>query len=74
MPKIVEEFDAKADGGAVYRIIATRNEVNTTHLQSGSPSSLPGLVGYETREGHKVNQIDENTFEIVRTGEMVRRM
>lgn len=74
MREVIEEFDAKSEAGTVYRLVVSRSRINTTSLQSNGRESRPGLPGIETAEGWKVNHIDDHTFRLVKTGEILKRV
>jgi putative component of toxin-antitoxin plasmid stabilization module len=73
MAEIVEKFDAKTDNGKVYRIVVRQSRVDMGSLDDPH-ASKPGLREFRTDDGGPVSMKDEQTFEIVRTGEIARRV
>jgi hypothetical protein len=66
-------FRARKDDGEVVTVIEFQEQISFRPL-NGPPSSLPGAKVLTLPDGSHVNFIDENTFKIVQTGEVVRRL
>ena len=73
MAEIVEQFDAKSDSGKVYHIVVRQSRVDMGSLDDPR-ASKPGVREFRTDDGDAVNMKDEQTFEIVHTGEIVKRI
>ena len=68
----IGRFSAKSDSGQVYVIIEHQeyNQVRTLKVDT----ELPSLKSWVTSTGLFVNQIDAETFQIVQTDEIVRKV
>ena len=69
---LVESFLAKDRHGQLYTILVYQDFIVTRSLD-GHSSRLPGLKSLYTSDQDAVNWVDENTFEIVSSGIMLKR-
>jgi hypothetical protein len=70
--KLVEQFDARKANGQVVRLHAYQDMIDAgTH--DDPYATLPGMKRFETSQGQAVNFIDDNTFKIVVTDEILTR-
>lgn len=73
MASEIGRFKAKTDDGTVYEIVEYGTRVDASHL--GGNASIDGLGELWTSDGwSRVNFIDEETFKIVSTGEIARKL
>lgn len=70
----VERFSAISDSGKHYTIVVYQNFIDVTTLNSQNREELPGLKSMITSTGLTVNYIDPNNFQIVQTGEHLRKV
>ncbi len=73
MKTIIEEFDAVSESGQVHSIIVWQ-EWHDVGTASDPTAKVPGLKEMITSEGIHVNYIDPNTFKLVNTDEIIRRV
>lgn len=57
--------------GQRFNAVEEVSRINTGGLDG--PSSIPGLSSFRLGDGRRLNKKDENTFEIVATGERLYR-
>lgn len=72
MEKVIATHRMRADDGTFYEVDEIQ-EFISSHSLSGSEKWVPSLKRLELSDGSHVNHIDDNTFEIVRSGEIIRR-
>ena len=72
MDELMNEFDVQADDGQTFHIREFRNVIDAGHMLDAGKRVYGKLARFETSEGHAVNKIDEQTFEIVSTGQKAR--
>ena len=71
----IDRFRAKNENGKEYIIIEYGEEIDVTSFDSGGKREyIPGLRRLATSNGLSVNQINPETFQIVSTGETVRKV
>ena len=73
MRKVIERFDAMSEDGHRVMLVRWQNVIDTraedgTRTHGVEPDSLA------TADGDAVNLIDDDTFEIVRTAMIVKRI
>lgn len=68
MEQEFEEFEAVADDGTVHTIVCIQEYVDDL---SGP---IKGMRRLELLDGSPVNYIDDSTFKIVHTGQIVRKL
>lgn len=64
----ISRFKAESELGDVYTIIEYQ-----TYLDAGT-EEIKGLKELQTTDGQAVNMVDNNTFLIVVTGEILKRI
>lgn len=67
------QFTAVSDNGQRYSINVYQQFEVVHELGKRSPTNIPTLQRFELDDGSPVNMIDDTTFEIVMTGEKVRK-
>lgn len=72
MVREVERFLAKTDKGKEYIIVHYQEYLSTDDF--AGHEEIEGQEGYVTSEGLVVNRIDSETFQIVETNEVVRKV
>ena len=73
MRQEVGRFQAKGDDGAIYTVIEYQT-FTETGLLSGSPSRSPGSRELTLTNGAHVNFLDDNTFQIANTEQVIRKV
>ena len=73
MRQEVGRFRAKGDDGAIYTVIEYQNFTGTEIL-SGSPSRSPGSRELTLTNGAHVKFLDDNTFQIANTEQVIRKI
>jgi hypothetical protein len=69
MFRIVEQFTVQADDGTRYEVVVTQK------FHKAGDQFIPGIKELRTAYGgYHLNRIDDNTFEIVELGQVVRRV
>jgi hypothetical protein len=69
----INRFDAKSQSGKLYTIIEYQEQVSATGF--GNPNNIhKGLKSWVTSEEQSVNQIDSETYQILGTNEIVRKI
>lgn len=72
MKKEIDRFTATADSGKTYTIIIFQEYIPSGTLDSPH-DMIEGLKSVLTSSGARVNRIDSDTYQIVQTGEIVRK-
>ena len=70
--RLVEEFQAVGDDGKSYEISVYQEFIDTSIMRNPN-KRIPGMQEMTLGDGGHVNWIDENTFQIVSSGQIVRR-
>jgi hypothetical protein len=71
----VGEFKAKDDDGKIYTIVEYRTSQQSNEIRSDRMSQPPTIgQEFETLEGGHVEQIDDNSFQIISTNKIVRKV
>ena len=71
--KEIDRFQVISESGNEHTVIVYQEYIDvSTHDDPNA--SIPGSKSGVTLEGYHVNFIDENTFKIVETDEIVRRI
>lgn len=73
MQDLIERFKAKGNSGSEYEVLVIQRLVRNSTLD-GLDSSLAGLPEAMLADGRRLNKIDDDTFKVVDTGEVVRRL
>lgn len=71
MEKLVRTIRAQGADGAVVTINEYQEYIDTTSISDTSTQWTPGLKRLQLSNGGAVNFVNETTFEIVATGEVV---
>ncbi len=72
--KIIElrRFQARGDSGTIYTVIETQ-QINRVPM-GDRVHEVPGTIYLKLLDDRNVNFIDDNTFKIVRTDEIIRKI
>ncbi|WP_256753316.1 hypothetical protein [Mesorhizobium sp. Mes31] len=74
MPTIESDrFQARSANGNIYTVIEHQNIIEMRMLD-GTTQRAKGTRSLYLSNGQSVNHIDENTFQIVETDEIIRRV
>jgi len=73
MRKEINRYRCIGDNGREYTVIEYQNVIRT-QLKSGPPQDVLGTKDWCLSDGGEVNFADENTFQIVLTDELVRKI
>ena len=71
MERVIATHRMQDDFGNVYAVDEIQEYVDAEDLNG--PNWLEGMKRLELEDGSAVNFVDENTFEIVSTGVLIRR-
>jgi hypothetical protein len=69
----IRRFFAVADDGTEYVIVEHQEIIDAAH-HGDKRAGLPGMKRLATLDGRAVNYIDSETFQIVETDEIVRKI
>jgi hypothetical protein len=61
------------DAGGTLRTVVEYQNFSTFRPINGRPSEVPGIKDYRLSDGRHVNWVDDMTFQIVETDELLRR-
>ena len=70
--ELIDRIDANSDDGTKYEILVHQEMITMETM--GETKVLPGLKELTLTNGNHVNFVDNNTFEIVSTGERLTRI
>lgn len=70
----LEEILTEDSEGLPVKIVHLQQFYDMTAMMDTAKKWLPGIHRYETKNQIPVNQIDEDTFEIVSSGVRVKRV
>lgn len=73
MREVMERFQVRGEDGAVYDVEIQQNRGDET-LLDGTPHTTHGLKEAVLADGRRLNFVDDDTFKIVVTGEVVTRI
>ncbi|APO74293.1 hypothetical protein AM571_CH01458 [Rhizobium etli 8C-3] len=68
-----DRIQARGESGRIYTVIE-RTKIISMRMLDGSVSQAKGTKQLSTADGQHVNWIDENTFQIVLTDEILHRI
>lgn len=71
MEKLIATHHMRADDGTLYEVYEIQEYVDASSFDG--EAWVKGLKRLELDDGTHVNHIDDNTFKIVVTGEVIRR-
>jgi hypothetical protein len=69
--EVVERFTAVGPDGNRFRVVVLQSRIDTSSFDGRS--STAGMKSIKLDDGRHVNRIDDNTFEIVETGQLITR-
>lgn len=69
----IGRFFAKTDNGKEYQIVEYQKYIDASTMDSPN-EEIPGIKRMQTTDGLHVNYIDSETFKIVETNEIVRKV
>ena len=70
----IERFAARSDDGAYETTIVVYQDLIDVQTRANPHARVPGLKDARTSEGHACNRIDDDTWEVVQLGLIVRRI
>lgn len=70
---VTDRFEAVGEDGQRYTVIETRETLTAKPL-SGNHTSMFGAADYRLSDGRHVNWIDDETFKILDTNEVIRKV
>jgi len=73
MKRETRRFHARGDGGTVYTVIE-HQKVFERRALSGAPLRGGGSRDLELADGTPVNYLDESTFQVLDSAEIIRRV
>lgn len=73
MEKLIARHDCIAEDGTRHIIEEWQQQIRAGHQQDPH-ATIPGMKRLVTSRGMRVNYIDQATFEIVQTGQIVRKV
>lgn len=74
MERQIDCFDAKTNDGRRYSVVVYQEFVDATAMGDQTRKWLPGLKRAELSDGSSLNRIDNDTFKIVATDEIIRKI
>jgi hypothetical protein len=74
MTDVLERFRVRADDGTVYDALILQERIRSRSIDESRDTYIPGMKEARLVGGGSMNVLDEDTYEIVRTGERVRRI
>ncbi|MBK8502164.1 MAG: hypothetical protein IPL46_08130 [Saprospiraceae bacterium] len=72
--KKIEEFWTVSDSGTKYLMSIYAKMIDQTNKDNPTAPPREGLKSIKTSQGFHCNRIDNDTFKVVETGEIVRRV
>lgn len=72
--RLNREINCQDDMGQVYRVQEWQEMISVPDLSTGVTEKIPGMKRLRTSSGHHVNPIDKDTFKIIETDTIVRRI
>ena len=73
MEELIDRFEAVSDDGQQFTVDVYQ-DVTTTRTLNGAASQIRGLKRVALSDGRDVNRIDEKTFKIVSTDQVIRKV
>lgn len=71
--KLIKRITCNDDSGKTYEVEHWQEQIPAGHM--GNPkATIPGMSQLNLSTGESVNYIDENTFKIVQTDTIIRRV
>lgn len=72
MEREVARIKAKADNGKIYTVVTIQEFIEATAISDTSARWIKGMKRLELEDGSPVNYVDDKTFEIVTTDQIIR--
>ncbi len=73
MDEEIDRFPAITDSGEEVTVAVFQNMIDSRTLDNPNAEPTPGLKTFILSDGRSLNLIDDGTFTIVQTGEIVRK-
>jgi len=73
MIKEIERFQAVSDSGNKYTVLIYQKFIDASTAEDPN-KYIPGIKSARTLDGQPLNRIDDKSFEIVETGEIITRI
>lgn len=74
MQEIIDRFQVLAPEGTVYGALIKQNRIRSSSMDDRVHEYIDGMKEVCLTDGRRMNRIDDSTFEIVATGEIVKRV
>lgn len=69
----IDRFEAKDDDGKIFTVVEYQHMIEVTPI-SGPTSIAKGTKELFLTNGHSVEYIDDETFKVIETGKIIRRV
>jgi hypothetical protein len=69
----IQRFKARDQGGQGYEVVIYQEFLEHRSMDSEFSDWIPGLKSIELADGSPINFIDQDSFLIVATGQVIRR-
>jgi hypothetical protein len=73
MKKLIRTVQAKSEDGKTWKLFAYAKMMAVDHM-GGSGAIQGRLASWETEDGEAVNVLDDENFQIVSTGQVLKRL
>jgi len=71
--KVIAKFKAIDDEtGDIHKVLVIRNFIE--HKTTSGYQEVPGMIRFETSTGLSAHRVNDETFEIVQTGQRLRKL
>jgi hypothetical protein len=74
MSDITGKFKVLSETGGTYEALTLQDRIDTTGLTGRRQTFAYGLRKFRLADGRTMSMLDETTFQIVETGERVKRV
>jgi hypothetical protein len=74
MEREIERFEAQTENGTVLTVVIFQEFVDATAMGDTAQRWIPGMKRIELDDGSPLNFIDNKTFRLVLTDQIVRRI
>ena len=74
MEREIDRFRAKSDEGHTYVVVIYQEFHRVEEVGSPTASWVPGMKRLALSDGSPLNRIDDNTFKIVFTNKIIRKV
>ena len=74
MSDVTERFKVRTSDGTIYDAVVVQDRIDDTSMGDAQKSFIYGLKTLMLEDGRVMNRIDNETFQIVESGEKVTRV